>query len=268
MGILNIAKSRVGLEGPTRVPANTPSSGSPVIISSSRSSRVVGGVLALLGVLAFLYSSGSTHSFASHLGETANTTIDYPTASAMPVASHLKQPLLPQETVDSSAAGMPSLNPSPTLAGTRLPFYRDSDGLCGNGKWLSDYATVHKTQRSKRVLVSVGVNAGIGDRLSGTVSEFFWAVITQRAFVVTSYADGTIPRWDVAVRPPPGGIDWHGEETEWPLNLSETLHYLYNAGPHELTDDDFVALKLSRQDYAQYFMVCMSMNANIVSIFM
>lgn len=138
----------------------------------------------------------------------------------------------------------------------RPPFYRDSEGLCGDGAWLREYGALHARLRNERVLVSVGVGAGIGDRLSGAVAEFFWAVLTGRSFIITSYLDKRIPPWDAAVRPPAGSINWRGNESEWPLYLSGTLHY--HAGddvreqkPHVL---DLDATGMSA-DYAQVYWV-------------
>ena len=104
------------------------------------------------------------------------------------------------------------------------PFYGVHD-LCGDSAWLRAYADVHAAARRSRVLVSVGVEAGLGDRLLGVMSEFFWAVLSGRALLLTTYSDGSLPRWQDAVDPVM--FDWRAEEAEFPSSLTLPLHYTY-----------------------------------------
>lgn len=136
----------------------------------------------------------------------------------------------------------PSTNTTHSHAGLLPhPFY-GFHNLCGSGEWLLDYASLHEAAAARRnstnvsgppgsrgragpLLVSVSVEAGLGDRIIGVMSEFFWAVLSGRALLLTSYADGTLPRWEDAVEPVL--FDWRAEETEFPVALTAPLHYTY-----------------------------------------
>ena len=105
------------------------------------------------------------------------------------------------------------------------PFYGHHD-LCGSGAWLLEYARVHtlalNASPAGPLLVSISVEAGLGDRIIGIMSEFYWAVISRRALLLTTYADGTLPRWDYAVDPV--FFDWRAEEAAFPQKLTAPLH--------------------------------------------
>lgn len=108
------------------------------------------------------------------------------------------------------------------------PFFGHHD-LCGSGAWLIEYAHLHSVARNSTpaapLLVSVSVEAGLGDRIIGVMSEFFWAVLARRALLLTTYSDGTLPRWDYAVEPVL--FDWRAEESAFPPTLTAPLHYTY-----------------------------------------
>ena len=137
----------------------------------------------------------------------------------------------------------PSTNSTHRLADLLIvphPFYGHHK-LCGSGEWIYHYASLHAVASARRsstnvsgsgtsgragpLLVSVSVEAGLGDRIIGVLSEFFWAVLSGRALLLTSYADGTLPRWDEAVEPVL--FNWRAEETEFPVALTAPLHYTY-----------------------------------------
>lgn len=131
------------------------------------------------------------------------------------------------------------------------PFY-GRHPLCGDGAWLDAYRRVHAASKRSRVLVSVGVEAGLGDRLLGVMSEFFWAVLSDRAFLLTTYADGTLPRWDAAVEP--ALFDWRAEESDFPESLTAPLHYTYR-GDRGFGGDRSYGPGVDAARDAQFYMV-------------
>lgn len=108
------------------------------------------------------------------------------------------------------------------------PFYGHHE-LCGSGAFLVEYARVHalalNASPAGPLLVSISVEAGLGDRIIGVMSEFYWALLSRRALLLTAYADGTLPRWDYAVDPVL--FDWRAEESAFPQKLTAPLHYTY-----------------------------------------
>ena len=87
---------------------------------------------------------------------------------------------------------------------TNLPMRGSADweGTCGS-KWQSSYSTLHAGILGAplpRLLVSVAVEAGVADRLSGLITQFLMAFIQGRALQHISY--GNIPDWEVAYTSP------------------------------------------------------------------
>lgn len=79
----------------------------------------------------------------------------------------------------------------------------DWEGSCGHA-WQASYAALHRKIVSGnaplRSLVSVAVEAGVADRLSGIISQFLMAMIQGRALQHISY--GNVPDWEVAYSTP------------------------------------------------------------------
>ena len=76
------------------------------------------------------------------------------------------------------------------------------------GTWQADYIALHRSildgTLPPRYLVSVAVEAGLADRLTGTLTEFFLALFTRRAFQIVTYS--TLPRFEAAFLAP--HINW------------------------------------------------------------
>lgn len=93
------------------------------------------------------------------------------------------------------------------------------------GKWQQNYRVLHQSILNgtlpSRYLVSVAVEAGLADRLTGTLTEFFFALLTNRAFQIITY--GTLPRFEAALSSP--NINW-SRPTD-PDHLIDNLKYTY-----------------------------------------
>ena len=78
----------------------------------------------------------------------------------------------------------------------------------GCGSWQEAYIERHRAILNgtlpPRYLVSVSVEAGLADRLTGTITEFMFALLTGRAFQIITY--GTLPRFEAAFLAP--HINW------------------------------------------------------------
>ena len=78
----------------------------------------------------------------------------------------------------------------------------------GCGTWQEDYIKRHRAilngELSPRYLVSVSTEGGLADRLTGTMTEFMFALLTGRAFQIITY--GTLPRFEAAFSSP--HINW------------------------------------------------------------
>ena len=93
------------------------------------------------------------------------------------------------------------------LEPTRLiPIHRSVFDGCGT--WQEDYIKRHRAilngQLPPRYLVSVSEEGGLADRLTGTMTEFMFALLTGRAFQIITY--GTLPRFEAAFSSP--HINW------------------------------------------------------------
>jgi len=81
---------------------------------------------------------------------------------------------------------------------------------CPTSSWSAPYASLHRDIRAGKVppsyLVSIGVEAGLGDRLAGLLTEFWVSVLLNRALVMPPYVDGALPMWEAgfAIR----DFDW------------------------------------------------------------
>jgi len=81
---------------------------------------------------------------------------------------------------------------------------------CSIPSWSAPYASLHRDIRAGNLppsyLVSVGVEAGLGDRLIGLMTEFWISVLLNRALVMPPYVDGSLPMWEAgfAIR----DFDW------------------------------------------------------------
>jgi hypothetical protein len=88
-----------------------------------------------------------------------------------------------------------------TLAPHSAPLRGSADwpASCGTA-WQAPYAALHARIVSgaapQRTLVSVAVEAGVADRLSGLVSQFLFALLSGRALQCATY--GNLPPWEAA----------------------------------------------------------------------
>lgn len=78
----------------------------------------------------------------------------------------------------------------------------DLNNSCGaeTTEYLLQYTKFHADvlnhKEPKRYLVSVAVEAGLADRLSGIITQFWWAVFNKRAFQISTY--DRLPRFESA----------------------------------------------------------------------
>lgn len=97
--------------------------------------------------------------------------------------------------------------------------------LCGH--WQENYARLHADiragRRPPRYLVAVGVHSGLADNLVGMMSEFYFALLSHRAFLLTSW--GPHPHMDWAFDAP--RINWttaaYGEDDPLILPLRREM---------------------------------------------
>ena len=95
----------------------------------------------------------------------------------------------------------------------------------GCGTWQEKYIERHRGilngTLAPRYLVSVAVEAGLADRVTGTLTEFFFSLLTDRAFQIITY--GTMPRFEAAFSAP--HINW--SRAPYPDELIDNLKYTY-----------------------------------------
>jgi hypothetical protein len=104
----------------------------------------------------------------------------------------------------------------------------------------------------QRYLVSVAVEAGLADRLTGIISEFYFALLTGRAFQITN-AGQKLPLFEAAFDAP--YVNWT-RHLEDPEVLVEHLRYTYKGqrgytGPRHYPDTGEVDLK----EYGSIYLV-------------
>jgi len=86
---------------------------------------------------------------------------------------------------------------------------------CGN--WISTYQQLKEPNRHNPSIVLIPHTSGIADRILGTATAFFVALLTRRSFQI-GQRDG-LPYFDLVFEP--NGIDWRREKD--PLWLVEPL---------------------------------------------
>jgi hypothetical protein len=95
---------------------------------------------------------------------------------------------------------------------------------CGN--WQRRYTALHQNTVSglspERYMVSVAVEAGVADRVLGIVSQFYFAVLSGRAFTTVTY--GNLPSFAAACWSP--NINWT-HPTELPADVVDPLKYTF-----------------------------------------
>ena len=118
-------------------------------------------------------------------------------------------------------------------------FARKFSAHCGGRDWKNAYATVHRRARARsvrtndilaalhhhhRLAVSVAVEAGLADRVIGTLSIFFYALFSDRALQLVTYNE--LPGFETALSPVDEHVDWRlpgGIDDE----LIDVLKYTY-----------------------------------------
>jgi hypothetical protein len=97
----------------------------------------------------------------------------------------------------------------------------------GCGTWQEDYMRLHQQtlagELPPRYLVSVAVEAGLADRLIGIISEFYFALLTGRAFQISS-AHQKLPTFEAAFDAP--HVNWTRPDTDVEV-LIDHLRYTY-----------------------------------------
>jgi Xyloglucan fucosyltransferase len=87
--------------------------------------------------------------------------------------------------------------------------YQRPAPFAGCGTWQEDYMSLHEQtlsgERPPRYLVSVAVEAGLADRVIGIISEFYFALLTGRAFQISS-AHQKLPTFEAAFDAP--HVNW------------------------------------------------------------
>lgn len=101
-------------------------------------------------------------------------------------------------------------------------FARKFSAHCGSSDWKNAYALVHRRARARsvrtketlaarhhhhqRLAVSVAVEAGLADRMIGTLSLFYYALFSDRALQLVTY--GHLPAFETALSPVERHVDW------------------------------------------------------------
>ena len=100
-------------------------------------------------------------------------------------------------------------------------FARQFSAHCGSNAWEDAHARVHHHTRAQpirrthplstrhhrqRLAVSVAVEAGLADRMIGTLSLLYYALLSGRALRLVTY--GQLPGFETALSPVDGHIDW------------------------------------------------------------
>jgi hypothetical protein len=100
------------------------------------------------------------------------------------------------------------------------------------GSWQEDYIHLHQQilagECPPRYLVAVAVQGGLADRIVGIITEFYFALLTGRAFQITN-AHQALPRFEGAFEAP--FINWTRHIND-PLTLTEHLKLTYGGVRH------------------------------------
>lgn len=127
---------------------------------------------------------------------------------------------------------------------------REASADCGT--WQENYIKLHQEVlrgvRAPRFAVSVAVEAGLADRLTGTITDFFYALLTDRAFQIMTYHP--LPGLETVFYMP--NIKWY-RPTD-PDELIGPLKYTYKGergyeGTRELGRD------INQTKYAMQYMI-------------
>lgn len=172
-----------------------------------------------------------------------------------PRSEGLEAVLLPE------APALPHPSPAPPASPTATPLRGSAnwEKTCGS-RWQSAYTVLHHdivTGRAPlRSLVSVAVEKGIADRLSGLMSQFLLALVQRRAILHATY--GRLPDWDDAFSFPhiaskaaslddaildPVKFTYRGERSYAGLSLANASQYypLYFVDNHSQADSIFAS---------------------------
>lgn len=115
---------------------------------------------------------------------------------------------------------------------------------------LLEYARFHANvlnhKEPKRYLVSVAVEAGLADRLSGMITQFWWSVFNKRAYQISPY--DRLPRFESAydyrfinwTRPPD------------PVNYTIPLMFTYNGERGFVGDRQFDSSVDKKENWLEY----------------
>ncbi|DBB13148.1 TPA: hypothetical protein ACH3X3_004902 [Trebouxia sp. C0006] len=86
-------------------------------------------------------------------------------------------------------------------------------------------------EEEPRFLISAGLEAGAADRLTGIFSEFYMALLTRRAFLISTFSD--VPGWDSVFDAP--FINWTSADLDMdmmaPLRIPRHLQGARQFGP-------------------------------------
>eukprot|EP00953_Heterococcus_sp_UTEX-ZZ885_P001997 1589-Heterococcus_DN1.PRE.4 len=97
----------------------------------------------------------------------------------------------------------------------------------GCGSWQESYMKLHQRilagEQEPRFLVSVSVEGGLADRITGIITEFYFALLTNRAFQITN-AQLSLPKFEAAYDAP--FISWT-RHVDDPAILTEHLRLTY-----------------------------------------
>lgn len=97
---------------------------------------------------------------------------------------------------------------------------------CGAG-WMQEYMQLHadilEGKLPRRHFLSVAVEAGLADRLTGLITQFWHAVLTRRAFSSVTY--GTFPGWEAVCKSP--FVNWTYPAPGVPAEAIEPLKFTY-----------------------------------------
>jgi len=116
---------------------------------------------------------------------------------------------------------------------------------CDCGTWQREYTELHtatlKGELPPRFAISLAVEAGLADRLVGTIGAFYFALLTKRAFQITSF--DPIPGLELGFEHNASPIQWLRAPIEEPIikpmkySMMEALHLTIDPATHQVAPE-------------------------------
>ena len=140
-----------------------------------------------------------------------------------------------------------------TLPASTLKYFPQA-GRCMTG-WMARYtqlqADVQSGRLPPRYLLSVSVEAGLADRLTGLITHLWHAVLTNRALVTVNY--GVLPPFEAMCRSP--FIEWSRRPENVSDEAVEPLKYTYKGQRGYPSDKRFLPANLDAHTFQMLYLI-------------